>query len=124
MVPPMPHDADEPSTTDPYARTRTNRPPPGRMPADEEAVRLMANLLERAQVARSFAKLAGGLLAVSATQASLQLRAVADAKLAEMMRVARAVKDAAVHVATQGPEHETEVAPETQNAPVVHHAAE
>ena len=52
---------------------------------DEEAMRLMRNVAHRAQVARSFAKLAGGLLTV---------------KLTEMKRLAQAAKEAAVLVAT------------------------
>jgi hypothetical protein len=92
---------------------------------DEEAMRLMMEVARRAQIARSFAKLASGLLTVGAAQASLQLRAAADARLAEMRRVARAAKDAAVHVATHRPERAPDDAPPvTQDAPVVTHAAE
>ena len=87
---------------------------PRRISADEEAMQLMMDVARRAQVAKSFAKLAGGLLTVSAAQASLQLRAVADAKLAEMKRLAQAAKDAAVHVAKQRTERTTKDAPEEQ----------
>jgi hypothetical protein len=87
---------------------------------------LMTKVLERALVAKSFAKLAGGLLTVGAAQATLQLRAAADAKLGEIKRVARAATEAAVHVATT-PKQATRIeddAPETEDAPVTHQAAE
>jgi len=90
----------------------------------------MMEVTRRAQVAQSFAKLAGSLLTVSAAHASLQLRATAEAKLAEMRRLAHAARDAAVHVATHRPdragraEREKDDAPETQDAPVVPRPAE
>jgi hypothetical protein len=89
-------------------------PKPRRISPDEEAMRLMMDVARRAQVAKSFAKLAGGLLTVSAAQASLQLRAVADAKLTEVKRLAQAAKDAAVHVAKQRTERAAKGAPEEQ----------
>ena len=88
-------------------------------------MRLMVSLARHAQVAASFARLAGGLLSVTAAQASLQLRSVADAKLVEAKRIARAATEAAVHVATTRHERTTtEEAPVTQDAPSVPHAAE
>jgi hypothetical protein len=123
------YDVHGSTTTEPSSGTRAARastPPPAaaRSSADEEAMRLMLSLARHAQVATSFAKLAGGLLSVTAAQASLQLRAVADAKLVEMKRIARAATEAAVHVATTRTERATDEAPETQDAPSVPHAAE
>ena len=85
----------------------------------------MTNVVERAQVARSFAKLAGGLLTVE-RRAGLACSCArsADAKLAEMKRVARAAAEAARHVATRRPERVAEDLPETQDARVTHQAAE
>ena len=122
MATPMPHDVHD---HDPFAGKRANRPPHERTSPDEEAMHLMTKVLERALVAKSFAKLAGGLLTVSAAQATLQLRAVADAKLAEVKRVARAATEAALHVATKPKKApSTDEAPETEDAPVTHQAAE
>jgi hypothetical protein len=81
-------------------------------------MQLMLKLAERVEVAKSFAKIAAGIFGVSAARATVQLRAVADAKLAETVegerglrsqvdkvrRIARAAKDAAVHVATHRPQ--------------------
>ena len=89
------HDPREPTTTEPHSGMRSNLPPPARVSPDEEAMRLMMEVTRRAQVAQSFAKLAGNLLTVSAAHASLQLRVTAEAKLAEMRRLARAARDAA-----------------------------
>ena len=76
-------------------------------------MRLMIEIARRAQVAKSFAKLAGGLLTVSAAQASRELRAVADAKLVEVRRFAQAAKEAAVHVAKPRTESPAPDAPES-----------
>lgn len=76
--------------------------------------------IERAEVARAFATLTSGLVTMSAARAVSQLRAVADQKVAEAVtgkgavgsryahwiRVARAARDAAVHVATHRPARE------------------
>lgn len=122
------NDVYGPSTTEPSSGTRDSRPAPAqgaRSSADEEAMRLMVSLARHAQIATSFAKLAGGLLSVTAAQASLQLRAVADAKLVEVKRIARAATEAAVHVATTRPERaKADEEPVTQDAPSVAHAAE
>jgi hypothetical protein len=108
---------------------------------------LMMKVVERVEVAKSFAKIAAGLLTVTAARASEQLRAVADAKMAETMaregglkdryehvrKIARAAKDAAIHVATHRPERDsgdddaepmpsTQEAPLTQDAPVTQDA--
>lgn len=91
---------------------------------DEEAMRLMREVARRAQIARSFAKLAGGLLTVSAARASLSLRAAADARLAEVRRVARAATEAAVHVAAHAPDRAIDEAPISEDAPAVTQAAE
>ena len=78
-------------------------------------MQLMIKVVERVEVAKSFAKIAAGIFTVTATRATVQLRAVADAKMAETIeregglmsqvdkvrKIARAAKDAAVHVATQ-----------------------
>ena len=95
------------------ARTTSARPSP-----DEEAMQLMMKVVERVEVAKSFAKIAAGIVGVSAVRAGASLRAVADAKIAEaathdrgvlshvekVRKIARAAKDAALHVATQRPE--------------------
>jgi hypothetical protein len=95
---------------------------PARLSPDEEAMQLMLKLVERAAVAKSFAKIAAGIFSVTATRATVQLRAVADAKMAETIeregglrsqvdkvrKIARAAKDAAVHVATHRPQPEAQ----------------
>jgi len=95
------------------------RPRP-RLSPDEEAMQLMLKVVERVEVAKSFAKIAAGIVSVTAARASVQLRAVADAKMAEakereggvlsqvdrVRKIARAAKDAAVHVATHRPQPE------------------
>jgi hypothetical protein len=106
------------------------------MSPDQEAMLLMMKVVERVEVAKSFAKIAAGLLTVSAARASVQLRTVADAKMAETIeregglktkvdrvrKIARAAAEAAVHVATHRPAregaHEDDAAPETQQAPI------
>jgi hypothetical protein len=120
MAMPMPHDAHDRPTPEPVSGTRT--PPQQRISPDEEAMQLLVKVVERARVAKSFAKLAGGLLTVTAAEASLHLRAAADAKVAEMMTLARAAKDAAVHVAQQRAQRPVDDAPETQDAPAQHAA--
>jgi hypothetical protein len=114
-----------------------------RLTPDQEAMQLMMKVVERVEVAKSFAKIAAGLLTVTAARASVELRSAADAKIAETIdregglksgydrvrKIARAAKDAAVHVATHRPARERESgesdeaaasdpAPETQDAPV------
>ena len=83
---------------------------------------LMMKVVQRVEVAKSFAKLATGLVAASAAQAAVQLRALADAKVGAVVegegglasrldrvrKIARAATDAAAHVATQRPEPATE----------------
>lgn len=78
---------------------------------------LMAKVVERVEVARSFARLAAGIVTLNAARATVQLRAVADQKIAETieregglrsrygraLEVARAARDAAIHVATHRP---------------------
>ena len=95
-----------------------------RLSPDEEAMQLMRKVVERVEVAKSFAKIAAGLFTVTAARATLQLRAVADAKMAESIeregglmtrvdrvrKIARAAKDAAVHVATHRPQPHQETA--------------
>ena len=95
-----------------------------RLSPDEEAMQLMRKVVERVEVAKSFAKIAAGLFTVTAARATVQLRAVADAKMAESIeregglmtrvdrvrKIARAAKDAAVHVATHRPQPHQETA--------------
>ncbi len=95
-----------------------------RLSPDEEAMQLMMKVVERVEVAKSFAKIAAGLFTVTAARATVQLRAVADAKMAETIerdgglmtrvdrvrKIARAAKDAAVHVATHRPKPHQETA--------------
>ena len=95
-----------------------------RLSPDEEAMQLMRKVVERVEVAKSFAKIAAGLFTVTAARATVQLRAVADAKMAETIeregglmtrvdrvrKIARAAKDAAVHVATHRPQPHQETA--------------
>lgn len=99
---------------------------------------LMMKVVERVAVARSFAKIAAGLLTVTAVQASQRLRAVADVTSApsperpktgfdRFRKIARAAAEAAVHVATHRPvqpgsepgqeEAENDSAPVTEEAP-------
>lgn len=114
---------------------------------DREAMLLMMKVMARAEVAKSFAKLAAGLLTVTAARASVQVRAVADQKMAEaieregglrsryahVLKIARAARDAAVHVATHSPraasaseddEPASQDAPDTQEAPSTQEAPE
>jgi len=99
----------------PVSATRVR--PSARLTPDEEAMQLMLKVVERVEVAKSFAKIAAGIFSVTAARATVQLRAVADAKMAEAVerdggvlrqvdrvrKIARAAKDAAVHVATHRP---------------------
>ena len=101
-----------------------------RLSPDEEAMQLMMKVVERVEVAKSFAKIAASLFTVTAARATVQLRAVADAKMAETIeregglmtrvdrvrKIARAAKDAAVHVATHRPQPHQETA-ETLSEP-------
>ena len=66
-----------------------NAPPERLGPADAEALELMMRLAGRVMVARSFARIAGGMIAESASRA-----------IAEVAPVARAAVEAAVHVTT------------------------
>ena len=132
MAMPMPiplhHDhAPETAGHVPPSRERA-RSTPSRPSPDEEAMQLMMKVVERVEVAKSFAKIAAGIVGVSAVRAGASLRAVADAKIAEaathdrgvlshvekVRKIARAAKDAALHVATQRPETKPETNPETQ----------
>lgn len=102
-----------------------------RMTPDEEAMLLMMKVVERVEVARSFAKIAAGLVTVTAIQASHRLRSAADregtigARFDRVRKIARAAADAAKHVATRRPEPESieteppeaDDAPLTQDAP-------
>jgi hypothetical protein len=125
----------------PPSGTRARGPAAKRLTPDEEAMLLMMKVVDRVEVAKSFAKIAAGLLTVTAARASEQLRAVADAKVAETVeregglkarfehvrKIARAAKDAAIHVATHRPtrerdEEESEPIPSTQDAPVTQDA--
>jgi hypothetical protein len=100
------------------ASARASEAPRARRPSpDEEAMRLMQTVLQRAEVARSFTRLAAGLVTLSAARASAQVRAAAEETLAEALaregglgprarrwvKIARAAKDAAIHVATHRP---------------------
>jgi hypothetical protein len=118
-------DRGDRATEQPISGTRARRPaaaaaaaPSPRLSPDEEAMQLMMKVVERVEVARSFAKIAAGIFTVTAARATVQLRAVADAKMAETVeregglrsqvdkvrKIARAAKDAAVHVATHRPQ--------------------
>jgi hypothetical protein len=99
------------------ARQVAQVPLPERDP-DGEAMLLMHKVVERLEVAKSFAKIATGMFTVSAVRAAQQLRVVADATmiavvdregglkthLDRMRKIARAASAAAVHVATHRPE--------------------
>lgn len=98
-------------------------PAPVRRHPDEEAMLLMMKVVERVEVAKSFAKIATGIVAGVAASAAVQLRAAADAKMVSVVeregglknrldrvrKIAKAATDAAVHVATHRP-----AAPEPQ----------
>jgi hypothetical protein len=138
MPMPMPlplHDVQAPAATpeEPVSGTRVRRdaspqaPASTRLSPDEEAMQLMLKVVERVEVAKSFAKIAAGIFTVTAARAGVQVRAVVDAKMAEAVErdggvlsrvervrtIARAAKDAAVHVAT----HRPEPAPDPQVKP-------
>jgi len=119
------NDVPSASAEEPVSRARPkpapvpHAPPPSsrveRRHPDEEAMLLMMKIAERVEVAKSFAKIATGMLTVTALQASAKLREVADAKLNEAvekegglrdrygnaMRIARAAAEAAAAVAAQ-----------------------
>ena len=126
---------DERATEQPISGPRDRRPvavaaaaaaaaSSPRLSPDEEAMQLMMKVVERVEVAKSFAKIAASLFTVTAARATVQLRAVADAKMAETIeregglmtrvdrvrKIARAAKDAAVHVATHRPQPHQETA--------------
>jgi len=123
---------DDRATEQPISGPRARRPVAAaaaaasslRLSPDEEAMQLMMKVVERVEVAKSFAKIAAGLFTVTAARATVQLRAVADAKMAESIeregglmtrvdrvrKIARAAKDAAVHVATHRPQPHQETA--------------
>ncbi len=79
---------------------------------------LMMKVVERVEVAKSFAKIATGLVAGIASNAAVQLRAAADAKVSAVVEregglksryervrtIAKAATDAAVHVTTHRPQ--------------------
>lgn len=79
---------------------------------------LMTKVVERLEVATSFARIAAGLFTVSAARAAQRLRVVTDAKMYEVVdrpgglkthydrarKIARAATEAAVHVATHRPD--------------------
>ena len=116
-------DAQQPSD-EPSTRARARRPAavPTRPDPDAEAMRLMLKVVERVEVARSFAKIAAGIFTVSAARAAQQLRVVADSKMSEVVeregglkthygrvrKIAHAAAAAAVHVATHRPEKQAE----------------
>ncbi len=116
------------SSEQPASRPRPRRaaraaPAPVRRHPDEEAMLLMMKVVERVEVAKSFAKIATGIVAGVAASAAVQLRAAADAKMVSVVeregglknrldrvrKIAKAATDAAVHVATHRP-----AAPEPQ----------
>jgi hypothetical protein len=119
------YEAHEPSEQ-PASRARPRRaapravppPAPARRHPDEEAMLLMMKVVERVEVAKSFAKIATGIVAGVAANAAVQLRAAADAKMVAVVeregglksrldrvrKIAKAATDAAVHVATHKPE--------------------
>ncbi len=120
MAMPMPiplQDAADQPISGTRGRPEAVPPPRARLTPDEEAMQLMLKVIERVEVAKSFAKIAAGIFSVTAARATVQLRAVADAKMAETIeregglknqvdrvrKIARAAKDAAVHVATHRP---------------------
>ena len=78
MAMPMPAQGSETKTQEPVSGTRA-----ARMTPDQEAMLLMTKIVERALVAKSFAKIAAGLLTATAASASVHLRAAADAKISE-----------------------------------------
>jgi hypothetical protein len=117
----------------PASGTRVRREPAEartstRLSPDEEAMQLMLKVVERVEVAKSFARLAAGIFTVTAARAGVQLRAVADAKMVEAVerdggvvsqvekvrKIARAAKDAAVHVATHRPAPEPKAEAKTE----------
>ena len=121
---------DEHATEQPISGTRarqtttTAAPAPSpRVSPDEQAMQLMMKVVERVEVAKSFAKIATGIVAGVAASAAVQLRAAADAKMVSVVeregglknrldrvrKIAKAATDAAVHVATHRP-----AAPEPQ----------
>ncbi len=93
---------------DPSLRARVDVDP------DEEALRLMSKLCNRLQVAKSFARIAAGMVQEQASHASSVLRVAAGvakvqvapqeaavrARVEQVRRVARAAAEAAVHVTT------------------------
>ncbi len=120
------HESSEQPASRPRPR-RAARPAPAPAPVrrhpDEEAMLLMMKVVERVEVAKSFAKIATGIVAGVAASAAVQLRAAADAKMVSVVeregglknrldrvrKIAKAATDAAVHVATHRP-----AAPEPQ----------
>ena len=90
--------------------------PPKRLNPDQEAMLLMMKLIDRIEVATSFAKIAAGLATVTATRASEQLR------VTRVLKIARAAAGAAVHVAKkrvkpQVVDTDVDDPPDTQEAP-------
>ena len=121
------------ATEQPISGTRARRPAPAaaapalRHTPDEEAMQLMMRAVERVEVAKSFAKIAAGIFTVTTARATVRLRAVADAKMTQtferegglrsqvdrVRKIARAAKDAAVHVATHRPQPPQSPEPDT-----------
>jgi hypothetical protein len=123
MAMPMPLPPQEAPEVRPLHEAPARRPTAAaRLSPDEEAMQLMLKLVERVEVAKSFAKIAAGIFSVTAARAAVQLRAVADAKMTETVeregglrsqvdkvrKIARAAKDAAVHVAKHRPQPEAQ----------------
>jgi hypothetical protein len=89
----------------PAGATESPRAAPRHNP-DEEAMLLMLRVVERVEVARSFAKIAAGIFTVSVARTAHQLRGVVDregglkTRYDRIRTIARAAAQAAVHVAT------------------------
>ena len=115
-MPSEPHDerstpetrTEDTRSSEPVSGTRARRAPPPRPSPDEEAMLLMMRVVERAQVAKSFAKLAAGLLTVGAARASAHLTegplGPLKSRIDSVRKIARAATEAAVHVAAHRPE--------------------
>ena len=99
---------------------------------------IMMKVVERVEVAKSFAKIATGLVAGIAANAAVQLRAAADAKVIAVVEregglksryervrtIAKAATDAAVHVATHRPQPAAETPEKSAEDPEAAAAAE
>ena len=97
------HDPNEQPASRPRARQPAQPAPrPSPRHPDEEAMLLMMKLVQRVEVAKSFAKIAAGLVAATAA-GSLKVR------YDQARKIARAASDAAVHVAKNRPAAEADV---------------